>query len=278
MQHGRQDHDDVVGRNGVFPAERGVGERFHGESRRRRPDSQRLHEDLFDVAKSCEMLDPWCLAANDLVDHVPCFLQDVRVFEEEIGGKGQEPACRFMSCDEKRDHLKDDVLIIKLLAGHRIDAVQHAVKQVHRLFAVVRVLPPVFDHFGRKRSHDFDVRVELSTAIDHQLRNEFRSQLALSRLAEGVDHGIDKRMLVFAVEAVETTIKRTKGNRVERQSSHVIGHIDRRLRAEPLPMEKHLVGDVDHLVEHRPDTERAERLHQHTMCFGPVRFVTECRK
>ncbi|MDP9623689.1 UNVERIFIED_ORG: hypothetical protein J2811_003136 [Burkholderia cepacia] len=85
-------------------------------------------------------------------------------------------------------------------------------------------------------------------------------------------------MLVFAVEAVETAVERTQRDRVERQARHVIGHVDRRLGAETFPVEEHLIGDVNHLVEHRPDAQRSERLHQHPMRLCPVRFIAECRE
>lgn len=93
------------------------------------------------------MFDLWCVVVDDFVDYVLCLLQNVWVFEQEIGGKGQEFVCCFMFGDEKCDYLENDIFVIEFFVCYWIDIVQYLVQQVYCFFVVVWVFLFVFDYF-----------------------------------------------------------------------------------------------------------------------------------
>ena len=152
MQHRREDQDDVVRLQTVFPGEPCALDRLDGKSRRRRPEAKRLHQDLFDIAHLPEVLDARHLVAEHRVHGRAGLQEHSRILEEEIGGKGEEAAGRLVSGDEECDHLKDDILFAQLLAGDRVDTVQHQIEEIV-LFGAARVLLPLGDQLARHGHH-----------------------------------------------------------------------------------------------------------------------------
>jgi len=218
------------------------------------------------------MLDPRHLLAEDLVDDAPRFLEDVRILEQQIGREGQQPARGLVAGDQEGDHLIADVLVAQLLAGDGIDAVEHQIEKVVLLVAL-RIATPLGDEFARDLVHQLLVGLELTRLGQHEAAEKLRPARAVRGLLQRSHHGGNEGMHVVLVEAVEPVVERTEGDRIEREPRHVVGDLDDGARPEPLPAHEHLVGDVEHPVEHAADGDRPERRDQDAMGLRPVGLV-----
>ena len=272
MQHRLQDHHDVLGRERVLAGEHRVLVRADGEHRGGRPDAQRLHQDLLDVAQLRQVLDPRHLLAQHLVDERPRLLQHVRILEQQIGREGQKSARGFVAGDQEGNHLIADVLVAQLLTGDGIDAVEHQVEQVVLLVAL-RIAPALGDEVARDLVHHLLVDLELARLGQHEAAQQLRPAGAVRGFLQRSHHGGHEGMHVVLVEAVEAVVERAQGDRVEREPRHVVGDLDDGARAEPLPAHEHLVGNVEHPVEHAADRDRSEGRDQDAMRLGPIGLV-----
>ena len=130
MKHRLENQQCVARRERIASSEHGVCHRLDREGRCGRPEAQRLHQRLLDVAQLREMLDAGQLGAQHLVDDLLRLKQDLRILQQQIGRERQQAAGGLVTGDEKGHELETDVLVGKLFAGHGIDAVQHVVEQI----------------------------------------------------------------------------------------------------------------------------------------------------
>ncbi len=182
-----------------------------------------------------------------------------------------------MTGDQESDHLIADVLVAQLLAGDGIDAVEHEIEEVV-LVVALGVAAPFGDQFPSYGIHEFLVGLELARLGQHEGADQLRPPRAFRGFLERSHHGGHEGMHLVLVEAVEAVVEGAQRNRVERQARHVVGDIDDGIGAEPLPAHEHLVGDVEHVVEHAADGDRPEGGHEYPVGLGPVRFVAVGRE
>ena len=127
-----------IDRGGVFlepvlAADHRVLVRVARERRRRRPQPQRLLEDLGDVGQLVD-LGVGRQHAQVRAQHAVHFLigprQHVGVLEQRIERERQQAAGGLVAGDQEGDALGDDVGVVELLARLAVDAGQHPIEQV----------------------------------------------------------------------------------------------------------------------------------------------------
>ena len=193
------------------------------------------------------MLHPQRTCSDYGIDLLLRFAVGFRMFEELVEGKGQETRCRLVAGDEEGDEIVGDARVAEFLAGLGVHSVQHGGEKV---FPVDGVRFSRLENAIGHVAENADVLPVLSLGAAEQKRGEGRPTAPVSRLYQVVSHGADERVQLVVVERVEAVVHGAQGEDVEGEAREVVGDHDGRVGAFSGPLERHLAGDVVHLVEH----------------------------
>ena len=274
MQRQHQHGDEGVLLEPVFAADGLVLQRRDAVGRRRRPQPQRFLQDLRDVGELGDLLigRPGVeIRPEHAVDLRIGFLENVRMLEQRIQRARQQAAGGLVSGDQEGIDLVADVDVVQLLAGQAVDPGHHGAEHVLFVFGGRGVLAAfghdLVDHFV----HEGDIAGEIAPAFLHP--QVFHRQAADHH--DGLERAhqrLDERMIIAAIERIETVVETAQSDSVERQRGHVVNDVDFLVAVEPLPLLDQLVGDVDHARVVGLHGAVAERLQQDVVRLAPVRL------
>jgi hypothetical protein len=261
VQHRGQGDDGLPGLEGPPPADRGRFAGLAGERRRRRPQPQRLVEDLADVVELADLRDGRRhrrVGAQHPVDLLLRAGDHLGMLEQVGDHERQQPAGGLVAGDQEGQALGDDVVVgqaVPLL----VRADQHVPEQVGPGVSARLAL-------GEDRAdrvvHVAGVREEAPLSPAAGLDRDREQALPGLGLLQRLHHRGDEGVLGVPVERVEAVAEPAQRDRVQRQAGHVGGDVDRLVGVHPLPLQAQLLGDVDHRVEvalHRPGAEAGQQ-------------------
>ncbi len=251
-----------------------VLERRDAIGRRRRPQPQRLFQDLRDVGELRHLLVGRLridIGAEDAIDLLVRLLENVGVLEQRIERVGQQAACGLVARDQKGVDLVADVDVVELLAGRAVDAGHHRGEHVLLVVDALRTLAALGDDLVDHLVHEGDVFRERPAALLHPElleRQAARHHDGFERAHQRFDEG----MVVAPVERVEAVVEAAEADRVQRQRRHVVDDVDLVVGVEPLPFVDELLGDIDHARVIGLHGAVAEGLEQDVVRLAPVRL------
>ena len=277
-QHMHQDERTFL--EPVFSADDLVLERCHAIGRRRRPQPQRLLQDLRDVGELRDLLIGRLdidVATEHPVDFIVGFLQHLGMFQQRIDRAGQHSAGGLVACDQECVDLVTDVDVVELRAGGAVDAGHHGTEHVLLGLVDLGVLAPFRDDFVHHLVHERDVAGEVTIAVTQPQ--------PLERETAGQHDGLERahqrrneRMIVLSIERIEPIIEPAQSDGIQRQRGRVVNDVDFIVGVHPLPFFYELLGDIEHAGVIGLHRAIAERRHQDVVRLAPVRFVGMGRK
>ncbi len=274
MQRQHQHRDEGVFLELVFAADGLVAERRDAVGRRRRPQPQRLLQDLRDVGELRDLLigRPGVeVGPEHPIDLLIGLLEHVGMFQQRIERARQQAAGGFVACDQEGVDLVADVDVVELLAGGAVDAGHHGAEHVLFVFGGLGVLAALGDDLVDHLVHEGDVAGQIAPALLHP-------QILQRQAADHHDglerahQRLDERMIVAPIERIETVVEAAQPDGVERQRGHVVDDVDLLVAVEPLPFLHELFGDIDHARVIGLHGAVAERLQQDVVRLAPVRL------
>ena len=146
------------------------------------------------------------------------------------------------------------------------------------IFSLVSRLFAFCDQFVNQVEHIIDVFLELLLRAHHQFVLDAKSLRLAHRFIQSPHHLLDERMGILTVKAIEAVIEPAQADRIERQSRHVIRHIDFLVRVEPCPFLHQLRRKVNHFLVIAFHRLLAEARQQDIMGFLPVRLFGSARE
>ena len=179
-----------------------------------------------------------------------------------------------MPRDQEGVDLVADVDVVELLAGFAVHAREHVVQHV-RLLRLAALGGALFLTVRNDLIDDVVevVRIGGQALLPRTREDVFERETALAhRDLQRVDHRVDERVIVFAVERIEAIVEAAQPDGVERQRGHVVDDVDLVVGVEPLPLEHQLLGDVEHhrvIALHRAVAEVRQ---QDVVRLRPVRL------
>ncbi len=242
------------------------------EPRGGRPQAQRLAQDLIEVAELRHLLEPRGIGAEHAICLGLSLAEDFGMLEQEMDREAEQSAGRLVAGDQEREQLIADIGVVEMLPGHRVLGVEHEAQEIPRRL-VFRHLAALGDQLLGDRVHETPVRLVLALCSQHQRGLNRQTPRPAAGFRQCPHHGFDERMHLVLIKRVEAVAEAGQRDGVEREPGHVVGDVDRRFRAEPLPLRQHLVGDIEHVLEIIPHRRRTEGRHQDAVRLGPVGLV-----
>mmetsp|Transcript_1072 Transcript_1072/g.3276 ORF Transcript_1072/g.3276 Transcript_1072/m.3276 type:complete len:255 (+) Transcript_1072:2623-3387(+) len=180
-----------------------------------------------------------------------------------------------MASNEERDHLVDNVVSVQLLPTYGVFGLQHSgqnVRMAGRL-ASRYVLHPLFDELFRYSVAGRNVLVVLRARRPHEVRHQLGSTVSIPTLRQCPDHCSHKGVHLLCVERVEPRGKATEANRVEGEARHHVSDVNVLAWSQSLPLEKHLLGNIDHGRIHATNSQRAKGWNENAVCLDPIGVI-----
>ncbi|CUS44309.1 hypothetical protein MGWOODY_Smn1898 [hydrothermal vent metagenome] len=272
VQAGREDVDRPILAHVPFAADHHVLERRDAEGGRRRPEAHRLLQDALDHLQLHDVgIVRTLVAGQDPIDLGIGLRQDVRMAQQQMLGKGEQPRCRLMPGDQEGEHLIADVDVVEALARFRIDRTQHEVEQV---LPVVGMKAAFGDDAIDQRVHLGDVGLVLAHRLFGEALLDRQPSDHIERFTQRPTERLQEAVQFLLLEAVEAVAEACDRNRIEREAGHVVSdeHVSPR---QARPFADKLVGHLEHHVEIAAHRTLAEGGKQDAMRLAPVRFLAE---